>query len=201
MKKDELFESMRDLEDHRKTISYYIDVAKRCNGIKSDRELSERLKLSSNTVGNWRRGKSLPSLASMVKLADLGGENRELALTILQMIRLSKDTELYTAAEMKVVRKTYTNILEKVAQADSVQNIKKAAVVLIMAIPLLSVNGVANASTLPSQDLCTLDSNVNVYYGKRYVRFISAIRRSLRLFKDFFFNFNFKDADELCALT
>lgn len=71
----------------------YIDLAKVNNKIKSDRILSEKLGVSTNTAHMWRSGKTLPSEQQMIKLSRLAGVDETKALLDLAIWR-AKDSDV-----------------------------------------------------------------------------------------------------------
>ncbi len=70
-----------------KDIKFYIDLAIEKHSIKSDRKLSAQLELSPMAVQRWRKGFSLPSDDTMVKLAEMCGISKEQALLELSYWR------------------------------------------------------------------------------------------------------------------
>ena len=59
---------------------WYLDEAKRRQGLRSDRQLASCLSVSSSMVAAYRRGQSVPSDPVMVTLAKAAGVDIDLAL-------------------------------------------------------------------------------------------------------------------------
>ncbi len=86
------------------TLEAYINRAIENNELQSDRHLGRVLSVSPSTVAIWRAGKSLPTDATMIKLADLADITREQALLELSYWRAG--TEAQTV---------YKSLLSKIA--------------------------------------------------------------------------------------
>ncbi|WP_417461679.1 helix-turn-helix domain-containing protein [Kordiimonas sp.] len=80
------------------SIEFYVDAAKEKIGTTSNNALSLALGLSKPQVGFWLARKTLPSDDVIVKLAEAGGQNVDLALLHLNWWRAVSKNE-YSAAD------------------------------------------------------------------------------------------------------
>lgn len=90
----------------------YLDLAIEKQGLKSDRELCRALELKSNTIATGiRRGVYLPSDDTMIKLAELAGEDPDIALLRLNVWRAKTDAARahYRSIEQRIVK--YASVL------------------------------------------------------------------------------------------
>lgn len=86
-------------------IRFYIQTAKKKQGITSNRELCKLLGVSHNATNTYYNNGSLPADETMVKIAELAKIDTETALLDLAMWRTSG-----------AAQKAYANILQKITQ-------------------------------------------------------------------------------------
>lgn len=87
------------------TIDQYLDAAISRRGFKSDRDFGAYLGLSSATVSQYRTKRTWPSPATMARIAELAGENQDIALIELNIWKEQDDT----------ARAVYSRILTKLS--------------------------------------------------------------------------------------
>lgn len=117
-------------------INWYMDKAKTCSGVKSDRKLAEMAGLAPNAAFFWKSGRALPSDETMVRICQLAQVDPVIGLLDLNIWRTTGFTQ-----------KTYVNMAKKLAQV--------ALLLMVMAMP-----------TLPAHaDILSSDKSVSVYYG------------------------------------
>ncbi|MGB0749699.1 MAG: hypothetical protein ACPGO3_13225 [Magnetospiraceae bacterium] len=114
-------------------IDDYLAEAMRNGNFVSDAEMARELEVSAQTINHWKKKRTLPSERAMIKLADLAGEDREIALTHLA----------YWNAKTPEVQKAHLNVL------GVLYKIKEMAYALPLVF-LLS-GAPANAGTLAEQ--------------------------------------------------
>jgi transcriptional regulator with XRE-family HTH domain len=88
-------------------LSAYLDAAKAARGIPSDNQLASALGLTRGAVSAMRCGRALPGDEIMLHVAELAGENTELAL-----LRLN-----YWRARFGTAKATYKKMIERLAGA------------------------------------------------------------------------------------
>lgn len=113
-----------------RTIDWYVDKARDHAGIRSDRGVGIALGGAPQLVSHWRTKRAWPSDETMLKLADLAGEDPESALLDLAIWR------------------TYDTPAGKIYQKMA-NKLKTAAAAFVIAI--LGVSGPAGAGTLMEQ--------------------------------------------------
>ena len=153
---NDLFSNFEELRNSFKSVPFYMDAAKRCLGITSDRELCKRLGLKSNNAANfWRNGKHLPSDETMVKLANLAREDVAQALSDLHMLRLVKGAQNSTGA----IQLSYKNMLSKMAH------------LCLIICGVTAMSTAAHAATIAPPAPSEMVQNVldTVYYGNYYI--------------------------------
>lgn len=89
-----------------RTIDDYIDAAKKRNDWKADGAIAKTLGTNHSAVSQWRTRRTWPSDETMLRLADLAGIPRTIALLELNYWRTGPD-----------VQKTYRTILEELHAA------------------------------------------------------------------------------------
>lgn len=87
------------------TIDQYLDAAINRHRFTSDRDLGRYLGLSSATINQYRTKRSWPSPATMTRIADLAGENIDIALIELNIWKEQDET----------ARAVYSRILNKLS--------------------------------------------------------------------------------------
>jgi len=88
-------------------ISEYLDAARNNSKIQSDYALSKKMALSREYISQLRHGKSLPSDAVMLQLAELAGRVKEIALLDLAAMRASSED----------ARRVYVNLKKRITSA------------------------------------------------------------------------------------
>ena len=122
-----------------KSLNNYINDAKQAKNIKSDRLLCQALNLSNNAITSYRTQRAWPTDETMVRLAELGGNDPELALIDLNIWRTPAPAQ-----------KLYLKMFEKLTAAVFIA-------IILLTMPLQS----ANATTyIPHY----MDNNI--YYEK-----------------------------------
>jgi transcriptional regulator with XRE-family HTH domain len=79
---------------HQRDILWYLDLARARTGCASYKELATRLGLSGTSISWMRQGKSYPADATMLRIADLAGQDGALALLDLNVWRAPKSCAL-----------------------------------------------------------------------------------------------------------
>jgi len=140
------------------TLADYLDAAKHRQAIASDRQLGARLGLKSAAISSFRTGKSLPSDATMRRVAEMAGRDARIALLELALWR----------SEDAATSAVYADCLERLKRS-----IKRAAV----ALPLLFSLGTApdRAEAAPRAASPHTQAVVS------YVKLLGALKRLLRL--------------------
>jgi transcriptional regulator with XRE-family HTH domain len=64
-----------------------MDAARKKQGLRSDRALGRKMKLSQKAVSYWRTGRTFPSEVEMQRLAQLAGSDESQALILLNVWR------------------------------------------------------------------------------------------------------------------
>ena len=66
------------------TIDTYCDMAKKMNGLKSDRELGRKIGVPQSVVSAWRTKRAWPGHNTMIRIATLAGMDSEIAIIHLE---------------------------------------------------------------------------------------------------------------------
>ncbi len=89
------------------SIDDYIEYAQAFNGNLNDAQLSRELNLSQSQVGFYKKRKSLPSDETMVRLAEMGNQNIDLALLHLNWWRAVSRDEYMAASHYKYMIESF----------------------------------------------------------------------------------------------
>ena len=127
-------------------INFYMDKAKKLNGLKSDLALNRALGFKSSMASILRSGKSHISDEKMIELAKLAGEDEGQALVYLNIWRAPDN-----------VKNSYASILQKITQ------------VTAMIIALIGFTLAPTPSHAAQQNIDNVSNDLSeyVYYGKR----------------------------------
>lgn len=118
-------------------LNAYLDSARAARGLSSDNQLAKALGLSRQRLSSLRHGHWMPSDETMARVAELAGENVELAL-----LRLN-----YWRTRNGAARATYRRMIERLGGA---------TVALALGFTALGAPSPSRASVQPDRSQCIL---------------------------------------------